>query len=177
MEADDADFAASRAYYGYFYVAESLLLSKDLRFSRHSQVIAQYGFHFAKTNLLDPRFHRLFDRAFTLRQLADYSADPDILESQTVRDLIEGRLEFLAAAKEYLNTKPQGTCCHRPEAGAVPLRRVATSKRRSHPRQVLPTALPWLPNNMSQQSKETRRQHGKVGTERPRWPPTPCKRP
>ena len=31
----DAAFAASRAYYGYFYVAEALLLSEGLRFSRH----------------------------------------------------------------------------------------------------------------------------------------------
>ncbi len=103
LEAGDADFAASRAYYGYFYVAEGLLLSKGFRFSRHSQVIGQYGFHFARTNLLDPRFHRLLDRAFTLRQLADYSAEPTIMEAQTVRDLIEGGREFLAVAKEYLN--------------------------------------------------------------------------
>jgi hypothetical protein len=29
----DVDFAASRAYYGYFYVAEGLLLSEGLRYS------------------------------------------------------------------------------------------------------------------------------------------------
>ncbi len=108
LEAGDADFAASRAYYGYFYIAEGLLLSKGFRFSRHSQVIAQYGFHFAKTNQLNPRFHRLFDRAFTLRQLADYSADPAVMQPQAVQDLIEGGREFLAAAKEYLNLQPEG---------------------------------------------------------------------
>ena len=31
------DFAASRAYYACFYVAESLLLSQGLEFSRHGQ--------------------------------------------------------------------------------------------------------------------------------------------
>ena len=108
MEAGDADFAASRAYYGYFYIAEGLLLSKGFRFSRHSQVIAQYGFYFARTNQLNPRFHRLFDRAFTLRQLADYSADPTVMEPQAVRDLIEGGREFLAAAKEYVDVRPEG---------------------------------------------------------------------
>jgi uncharacterized protein (UPF0332 family) len=50
------DFAASRAYYSYFYIAESLLLSQGLEFSRHGQVIAQYGNHFARTALLIPRF-------------------------------------------------------------------------------------------------------------------------
>lgn len=108
LEAGDADFAVSRAYYGYFYIAEGLLLSKGFRFSRHSQVIAQYGFHFARTSQLNPRFHRLFDRAFTLRQLADYSADPTVMEPQAVRDLIEGGREFLTDAKEYLDIRPEG---------------------------------------------------------------------
>jgi uncharacterized protein (UPF0332 family) len=40
LDEGDADFAVSRAYYGYFYVAEGLLLTKGLRFSRHGQVIA-----------------------------------------------------------------------------------------------------------------------------------------
>lgn len=31
-----ADFAASRAYYGCFYIAEALLLSEDLAYSRHT---------------------------------------------------------------------------------------------------------------------------------------------
>ena len=49
LEDDHADFAASRAYYGCFYTAEALLFSKGLTYSRHSQVVAQFGRHFAKT--------------------------------------------------------------------------------------------------------------------------------
>ena len=64
LEAEDTDFAASRAYYGNFYVSEALLLSKGLAFSRHAQVISQYGLYFAKNEVLDPRFHRLMRRAF-----------------------------------------------------------------------------------------------------------------
>ncbi|MCA1719079.1 MAG: HEPN domain-containing protein [Actinobacteria bacterium] len=99
----NADFAASRAYYGYFYVAEGLLLSKDLSFSRHTQVVSQYGLRFARTNLLDRRFHRLLVRAFAIRQIADYDAqaDPDADE---VRLLIEEGKSFLDAAREYLAT-------------------------------------------------------------------------
>lgn len=85
----DADFAASRAYYGYFYVAEALLLSKELSFSSHSQVIAQYGFHFAKNEILNRRFHLLFRQAFSLRQTANYSTEP-APDPEVVRDLIEG---------------------------------------------------------------------------------------
>ena len=38
LEDGHADFAASSAYYGCFYTAEALLLSKGSRYSRHSQV-------------------------------------------------------------------------------------------------------------------------------------------
>jgi uncharacterized protein (UPF0332 family) len=97
----DSDFAASRGYYGYFYVAQALLLSKGLEFSRHGQVVAQYGLHFAKNAELDPRFHRLLDRAFTFRQRADYSAtslpDPELVE-----ELIREGFSFLAAAEDFL---------------------------------------------------------------------------
>jgi uncharacterized protein (UPF0332 family) len=100
LEAGDEDFAVSRAYYGYFYVAEALLLSKGMIFSRHGQVLAQYGLHFAKTGLLDRRFHRLFDEAFSLRQVADYSTDP-APDPEKVRELIEEGKAFLRAAREY----------------------------------------------------------------------------
>jgi uncharacterized protein (UPF0332 family) len=98
LGAGNADFAASRAYYGYFYVAEGLLLSKGPSFSRHTQVVSQYGLRFARTNLLDRRFHRLLVRAFALRQVADFDAqaDPDADE---VRRLIEEGKSFLDAAR------------------------------------------------------------------------------
>jgi uncharacterized protein (UPF0332 family) len=94
--AGNADFAASRAYYGYFYVTEGLLLSKDLSFSRHTQAVSQYGLRFAKTNLLDRRFHRLLVRAFALRQVANYDAqaDPD---AGKVRHMIEEGRSLLDA--------------------------------------------------------------------------------
>jgi len=74
----DADFAAFRAYYGYFYIAEALLLRRGLSFSRHGQVIAQYGLHFAKTEKLPPRYHQAMIAIFSLRQAGDYQAEPDL---------------------------------------------------------------------------------------------------
>lgn len=98
------EIAATRAYYGCFYVAQALLLSRDLVFARHGQVIAQYGLHFAKSGLLDARFHTLLNRAFNLRQSADYAADAAI-ESQEVVELIRQGREFLAAAIEHLKNQ------------------------------------------------------------------------
>jgi uncharacterized protein (UPF0332 family) len=53
----DVDFAASRAYYALFYTGEALLLSRDLSFSSHSAVIANFGKEFAKTGTLNSKFH------------------------------------------------------------------------------------------------------------------------
>lgn len=60
LEAGDTDFAG---LYGCSYIAQALLLSKGLSFSRHGQVISQYGLHFAKGEVLDRRFHKLLDDA------------------------------------------------------------------------------------------------------------------
>jgi uncharacterized protein (UPF0332 family) len=105
LEDGELDFAASRAYYAWFYVAESLLLTRGLRFTRHGQVNAQYGNLFARTGLLDPEFHRLLLRAFNLRQMADYWSDVDLVAEEILNLIHEGR-RFLEAARGFLATLP-----------------------------------------------------------------------
>ena len=53
----DSDFAASRAYYSLFYTASALSLSRELSFSSHSGVIANFGKEFAGTGALNPKYH------------------------------------------------------------------------------------------------------------------------
>jgi uncharacterized protein (UPF0332 family) len=104
LGAGDVDFAASRAYYGYFYVAEALLLHEGLSFSRHGQVIAQYGRIFSKTDRLEPRFHSALVRAFSVRAAADYSTNPGSEASSVEESIREGRA-FLDAARSYLRQR------------------------------------------------------------------------
>lgn len=99
------DFATSRTYYAYFYTAQALLISKNLEFSSHSQVIAQYGFHFSRTKVLAPEYHRLLAKAFDFRNLADYQTEI-VLGSEAVEELIEGGRRFLQAAASYLRETP-----------------------------------------------------------------------
>ncbi len=98
LDGGDADFAASRAYYGCFYAAEALLLDEGLSFSSHGSVIGEYGRLFARTERLD----RLLNRAFAARQIVDYDTDFDLDRSQ-VRELIEEGRTFLNAARDYLD--------------------------------------------------------------------------
>lgn len=73
LSQEDINFASSRTYYGFFYVAEALLKSLGLSFSRHGQLVSAYGLQFAKTQRIDPLYHRLLTRAYRLRELADLS--------------------------------------------------------------------------------------------------------
>ena len=102
----DLDSAASRLYYAMFYMAEALLAARGLSFSSHSAVISAYGQHFARTQVLDPRFHRALLTAFSQRQLGDYAVDSG-LSSEDIQTLISDAEDFLSAAGEWLEGQPR----------------------------------------------------------------------
>lgn len=99
----DADFAAGRAYYAMFYVAEALLNEKDLRFRKHGGVHSAFGEHFAKSGLLDPKFHRRLLDAFDKRIQADYGVEAVITREDVVSMIGQSR-EFLHEARRYLRS-------------------------------------------------------------------------
>ena len=79
MNVGKAEFAARRAYYAIFYVAEPLLYNElDLKFNQHGQVIAAYGKNFAKTKVLDPKFHRWMRDGFDKRITVDCGVNTGI---------------------------------------------------------------------------------------------------
>ncbi len=97
----EVDFAGSRAYYAMFYVAEALLLQKGLAFSSHSAIIANFGKEFAKTNILNPKFHNYLIKSQDRRNIGDYAIGSHLTEEE-VREMITWAKEFLEAGKSYL---------------------------------------------------------------------------
>jgi uncharacterized protein (UPF0332 family) len=97
----DMDFAAGRAYYAMFYAAEALLFEQGLTFSKHAGVHAAFGEHFAKTGLLDAKYHRYLLDAFSKRLQGDsgFEAAPTAEET---RELVAQAAEFLAVARTHL---------------------------------------------------------------------------
>ena len=85
-----------------FYTAETLLEAKGYTFSSHKAVISAFGQQFAKTQLLNPRFHQALLGAFSQRQLGDYSTDTG-LKQQDYDELLVDTQEFLNAAREWLS--------------------------------------------------------------------------
>jgi uncharacterized protein (UPF0332 family) len=99
---DYAEFAASRAYYAMFYIAEALLSERGKRFRKHSGVHSAFGEHFAKTGVLDPKFHRWLLDAYDKRIKSDYDVD-EVLVRGDAETLIQQADEFLAEARKLLS--------------------------------------------------------------------------
>lgn len=76
-----------------------------MSYSRHAQVVAQFGRCFAKTGKLDVRYHRPLLEAFGLRQAADYSAASNTVDREDAEHTIGEGKKFLTAAREHLDRR------------------------------------------------------------------------
>jgi uncharacterized protein (UPF0332 family) len=74
----DYDFSVSRAYYAMFYIAQALLLAKQLTFSTHSGVINAFGLQFIKSQEIPHEYHRALIAAERLRLQGDYDAEVQV---------------------------------------------------------------------------------------------------
>lgn len=100
LEAGDHDFAISRAYYAMLYVARALLLTRDVRRSKHSGVLAAFGSEFVRSGELPAELFALFRDGFEDRGESDYGL-ATISEDQA-RVGIEGAHRFVRAVVERL---------------------------------------------------------------------------
>ncbi len=100
----DIDFAASRAYYAMFYIAEALLNERELKFKKHGGVHSAFAEQFVKTKELDPKFHSWLADAFDERIQGDYNVESEV-DSEAVTTMIQHAKEFLQEARRYLTTR------------------------------------------------------------------------
>ena len=96
------DFAASRAYYAMFYVAEAFLLGEGISFSKHSATITEFGRRFARTGIVPPEYHRYLIDAHDKRAVGDYAIGPGLTEGQAA-DQIAHAEQFLELATRLIN--------------------------------------------------------------------------
>lgn len=97
-----ANYAVAQIYYTMFYLAEALLHSKGLQFSSHSAVIAAFGREFAKTQILDPKFHRYLILTQQRRETGHYGREANVTNEEALESF-EWLAEFMDAAKNYLD--------------------------------------------------------------------------
>ncbi len=100
----DYDFAISRAYYSMFYCAEAVLLTKNMKFKRHSAVIAMFGKEFVKTGLLPEKLHRYLINAYSEREKGDYES-LFMQSEEEARSILEKAREFISEIEKLLIDK------------------------------------------------------------------------
>ena len=94
------NFAASRAYYAMFYVAQAFLLEENLAYSKHSAVISAFGQRFAKTGRVPQAFHRYLIEAQESRNVGDYDTGPGLSRDQAAEQIVRAK-EFIHLAKRF----------------------------------------------------------------------------
>ena len=99
------DFAASRAYYAMFYVAEAFLLGEGISFSMHGATIGEFGRRFARTGLVPAEYHRYLMDAHDQRAVGDYAIGPGLTQAQAA-DQISHAEQFLELATRLIGAEP-----------------------------------------------------------------------
>jgi uncharacterized protein (UPF0332 family) len=95
------EFAASRAYYAMFYIAEVFLEGEGLSFSKHSAVISAFGQQFARTGRVPVEFHRNLITAEQIRLQGDYQSQGNVSATQA-QTLIDQATEFITLAEQQI---------------------------------------------------------------------------
>jgi uncharacterized protein (UPF0332 family) len=99
------DYAASRAYYAMFYIAEAFLEGEGLSFSKHSAVISAFGREFARTGRVPVKFHQFLIRSQELRNAGDYGEINAVTANQAADSIAQAE-EFLELAQNLIGPVP-----------------------------------------------------------------------
>ncbi len=97
------DYAASRAYYTMFYIAEAFLAGEGMSFSSHSAVISAFGRDFARTGRVPVEFHRFMIDAQDLRNAGDYG-QLNAVTAQQATEQITNAEQFLELAENLMGS-------------------------------------------------------------------------
>jgi uncharacterized protein (UPF0332 family) len=98
----DYDSCVSRCYYAMFFMAEALLLTKNLTASSHKGVISLFGEHFVKTGIFERALGKALSDAYDKRLVGDYGVGFSVTEDEA-RDLLQTARNFVQNLKDYLN--------------------------------------------------------------------------
>ena len=95
------DFAASRAYYAMFYIAEAMLMQLEQSYNKHSAVISAFGREYAKTGIMDSKFHQWLIDAQDFRNIGDYGVEAHVSRNDA-NSVCEWAEEFINHAETFL---------------------------------------------------------------------------
>lgn len=95
--------AVNRAYYAVFHMATASLLTLGIARTKHTGVQAAFGQYIIKAGLIEPEYHRIYLRALTLREEADYADEIRTLNAERVSTLVTDAERFVGRLERYLH--------------------------------------------------------------------------
>jgi len=98
------EFAAPRAYYAMFYVAEAFLLGIGMQFKKHSAVSSAFGERFAAIDPDLQPFHGYLLDAQDDRNAGDYFTEVDMTDEDVLTHIEHAR-QFIAIAEQRLGSR------------------------------------------------------------------------
>jgi uncharacterized protein (UPF0332 family) len=107
LDIGDYDSCVSRSYYAMFFMAEAVLLTKNLSASSHKGVISLFGEHFIKTRIFDRDIGKALNDAYDERLVGDYGVGFIITEEEA-KDLLEIGRNFVQELKNHLERWIEG---------------------------------------------------------------------
>ncbi|MBI4722578.1 MAG: HEPN domain-containing protein [Candidatus Stahlbacteria bacterium] len=101
FDSKDYDSCTSRCYYAMFFMAEAVLLTKDLKASSHKGVISLFGEHFVKTGIFEREEGKALIYAYDKRLIGDYGVGFAVTEREA-EDILRISQNFIKKLKIYL---------------------------------------------------------------------------
>lgn len=97
-------YAASRAYYAMFYVAQALLEGEGVITSTHKGVLTRFGSNLVQTGKIPAEFHKMLVEAERLRNQADYGPRSSVTLEKTQKQIV--RAERFLELGNHLIVQP-----------------------------------------------------------------------
>lgn len=96
------DFSTGRSYQAMLYAAESALLTKNLSYTRYSDIINILDDEFIKTGILPHKILDFFVEASEIRQKLKDFGSPGAISKEKAEELLKNSIEFIDVVREYL---------------------------------------------------------------------------
>lgn len=96
--------AATRIYYGVFYITNALLLTDNFPTSKHSQIIGYFNKNYVKEKIIDPKIGKFLNRAYELRTRSDYGEFIEYSEPE-INSYFKEMKDFIYSVENIINKK------------------------------------------------------------------------
>jgi len=93
--------SVNRSYYAIFHAVRALLALEQKDYKKHSSVIAHFHKEYVKTGLFDKKYGEVINRAFEIRNEADYE-DFYVFSKESVKRQLENAIKFIDAVEDYI---------------------------------------------------------------------------